>query len=123
MRTYRVIYQAIEDVENAMKGMYKPVYQDVDIGSASVRSTFKVSGVGTIAGAYIQNGKITRNANVRIVRGGIVVHDGKIASLKRFKDDVREVASGYECGIGFEGFNDIQVDDVIEAYVTEEVKR
>ena len=123
MRTYRVIYQAIEDVENAMKGMYKPVYQDVDIGSASVRSTFKVSGVGTIAGAYVQSGKITRNANVRIVRGGIVVHDGKIASLKRFKDDVREVATGYECGIGFEGFNDIQVDDVIEAYVTEEVKR
>ena len=123
MRTYRVIYQAIEDVENAMKGMYKPVYQDVDIGSASVRSTFKVSGVGTIAGAYVQSGKITRNSNVRIVRGGIVVHDGKIASLKRFKDDVREVATGYECGIGFEGFNDIQVDDVIEAYVTEEVKR
>ena len=123
MRTYRVIYQAIEDVENAMKGLYKPVYKDVDLGSASVRNTFKVSGVGTIAGAYVQTGKIARNAQVRVVRGGIVVHDGKIASLKRFKDDAREVLTGYECGIGIEGFNDIQEGDTIECYIVEEVKR
>ncbi|MBQ2769708.1 MAG: translation initiation factor IF-2, partial [Clostridia bacterium] len=123
MRTYRVIYQAIEDVENAMKGLYKPVYKDVDLGSASVRNTFKVSGVGTIAGAYVQTGKIARNAQVRVVRGGIVVHDGKIASLKRFKDDAKEVLTGYECGIGIEGFNDIQEGDTIECYIVEEVKR
>ena len=123
VRTYRIIYQAIEDVENAMKGMFKPVFQDVDIGRATVRETFKVSGVGTIAGAYVNEGKLTRTASVRVVRGGIVVHDGKIASLKRFKDDAKEVLTGFECGIGIENFNDIQMDDVIEAYVTEEVKR
>ena len=95
----------------------------MDLGSASVRNTFKVSGVGTIAGAYVQTGKIARNAQVRVVRGGIVVHDGKIASLKRFKDDAKEVLTGYECGIGIEGFNDIQEGDTIECYIVEEVKR
>ncbi|MBR4906750.1 MAG: translation initiation factor IF-2 [Clostridia bacterium] len=123
VRTYRVIYNAIEDVENAMKGMFKPVFQEVELGRCTVRSTFRISGVGTIAGAYVNEGKVTRTAQVRVVRGGIVLHDGKIASLKRFKDDAREVMAGYECGISIENFNDILEDDVIECYVMEEVKR
>ena len=123
VRTYRVIYNAIEDVENAMKGMFKPVYQEVELGRCTVRSTFRISGVGTIAGAYVNEGKVTRTAQVRVVRGGIVLHDGKIASLKRFKDDAKEVLAGYECGISIENFNDILEDDVIECYMMEEVKR
>ncbi len=123
VRTYRVIYQAIEDVEKAMKGMFKPVYQEVHLGTISVRNTFKVSGIGTIAGAYVQEGKVQRNALVRVVRDGIVIHEGQIASLRRFKDDVKEVASGYECGIGIEDFNDIHENDVIETYVMEQVQR
>ncbi len=123
VRTYRVIYNAIEDVENAMKGMFKPVFQEVELGRCTVRSTFRISGVGTIAGAYVNEGKVTRTAQVRVVRGGIVLHDGKIASLKRFKDDAKEVLQGYECGISIENFNDILEDDVIECYVMEEVKR
>ena len=123
VRTYRVIYNAIEDVENAMKGMFKPVFQEVDLGMAEVRETFRVSGVGTIAGAYVKDGKIQRNAQVRVLRDNVVLHEGKISSLKRFKDDAREVMEGYECGIGIDGFNDLQVGDMIEAFVMEEVKR
>ena len=123
IRTYRVIYQAIEDVENAMKGLFKPVFKEVQLGTISVRNTFKVPGVGIVAGAYVSEGKVQRNAQVRVVRDGIVVHEGKIASLRRFKDDVKEVAQGYECGIGIENFNDIHEGDVIEAFVMEEVKR
>ncbi len=123
VRTYRVIYNAIEDVENAMKGMFKPVFQEVELGRCTVRNTFRISGVGTIAGAYVNEGKVTRTAQVRVVRGGIVLHDGKIASLKRFKDDVKEVLAGYECGISIENFNDILEEDVIECYMMEEVKR
>ncbi len=123
VRTYRVIYNAIEDVENAMKGMFKPVFHEVELGRCTVRSTFRVSGVGTIAGAYVNEGKVTRTAQVRVVRGGIVIHDGKIASLKRFKDDAKEVLAGYECGISIENFNDILEEDVIECYMMEEVKR
>ncbi len=123
VRTYRVIYSAIEDVENAMKGMFKPVFQEVELGRISVRNTFKVSGVGTIAGAYVQEGKVSRNAQVRVVRDGIVIHEGKIASLKRFKDDAKEVAAGYECGISIDNFNDIQEGDTIEAFVMEQVQR
>ena len=123
VRTYRIIYQAIEDVEHAMKGMFKPVFKEVHLGTISVRNTFKVSSVGTIAGAYVQDGKVQRNAQVRVVRDGVVIHEGQIASLRRFKDDVREVAAGYECGIGIENFNDIHEGDVIEAYAMEEVKR
>ncbi len=123
VRLYRIIYNAIEDIQNAMKGMFKPVYNEVELGRISVRSTFKVSGVGTIAGAYVQDGKVNRNAQIRVVRDGIVIHEGKIASLKRFKDDVKEVAAGYECGIGVENFNDIREGDSIEAFVMEEVKR
>ena len=106
-----------------MKGMFKPVYEENTLGRISVRNTFKVSGVGTIAGAYVQDGKVTRNAQVRVVRDGIVIHEGKIASLKRFKDDVKEVAAGYECGIGIENFNDIREGDTIEAFEMVEVKR
>ncbi|MBQ6236147.1 MAG: translation initiation factor IF-2 [Clostridia bacterium] len=123
VRTYRVIYNAIEDVENAMKGMFKPVFREVELGRCTVRSTFRISGVGTIAGAYVNEGKVTRTAQVRVVRGGIVLHDGRIGSLKRFKDDAREVMAGYECGISIENFNDILEDDVIECYEMEEVKR
>ena len=123
VRTYRVIYSAIEDIQAAMKGMFKPVFKENELGRATVRSTFKISGVGTIAGAYINDGKVTRNAQVRVVRDGVVLYDGKIASLKRFKDDAKEVASGYECGISFENFNDIREGDVIEAYVMEQVEQ
>ncbi len=123
VRTYNVIYNVIEDVENAMKGLFAPVYKEVALGSAEVRNTFKVSGVGTIAGAYVKDGKITRSAQVRVVRGGIVLHDGKIGSLKRFKDDAKEVAAGYECGLGIENFNDIREGDMIEAYTMEQIER
>ncbi|MEG1560746.1 MAG: translation initiation factor IF-2, partial [Clostridia bacterium] len=123
MRLYRIIYNAIEDVQNAMKGMFAPVFTEVEIGRVNVRETFKVSSVGTIAGAYVQEGKITRSAQVRVVRDGIVIHEGKISSLKRFKDDVKEVATGYECGIMIENFNDIKEGDIIEAFKMEEQER
>ena len=122
IRLYRVIYQAIEEIEAAMKGMLAPKFVENVLGHAEVRDTFKVSGVGTIAGCYITDGKVTRNSQVRIVRDSIVVHEGVLSSLKRFKDDAKEVASGYECGIGIENFNDIKLGDVIESYVMEEVK-
>jgi translation initiation factor IF-2 len=123
VRIYRVIYNAIDDVKNAMQGMFKPVFQETELGRATVREIFKVSGVGTIAGAYVNEGKITRNAQVRVVRDGVIIHEGKIASLKRFKDDAKEVLTGFECGIGLENYNDLNVEDVIEAYIVEEVKR
>ena len=123
VRTYRIIYQAIEDVENAMKGMFKPVYKEVHLGTISVRNTFKVSGVGVTAGAYVQEGKVQRSALVRVVRDGVVIHEGQIASLRRFKDDVKEVAAGYECGIGIQDFNDIHEEDAIEVYFMEQVQR
>ena len=122
IRLYRVIYQAIEEIEAAMKGMLAPKFVENVLGHAEVRDTFKVSGVGTIAGCYITDGKVTRNSQVRIVRDSIVIHEGVLSSLKRFKDDAKEVASGYECGIGIENFNDIKLGDVIESFVMEEVK-
>ena len=122
IKTYSIIYDAINDVESAMKGMLDPVYREVVIGTAQVRQTFKVSNVGTIAGAYVTSGKVTRNAGIRVIRNEIVIHDGKLVSLKRFKDDVKEVATGYECGLQIDKFNDIQVDDILEIYVMEEVK-
>ena len=122
IRLYRIIYQAIEEMEAAMKGMLEPKFVEKVIGHAEVRNTFKISGVGTIAGSYVTDGKIQRNSNVRIVRDGIVVFEGKLDSLKRFKDDAKEVASGYECGMGFERFNDIKLGDVVECYIDEEVK-
>ena len=106
-----------------MKGMLAPKYREVLLGHAEVRTTFRISGVGTIAGCYVQDGKIQRAAQVRIVRDGIVIHEGVLSSLKRFKDDVKEVASGYECGCGFENFNDIKEGDVFEAFVMEEIKQ
>ena len=123
MRLYSVIYKAIEDVQAAMNGMLEPTYQEVVLGHIEIRQTFKVSGVGTIGGAYVTDGKVQRNSEVRVVREGIVIHEGKLASLKRFKDDVKEVAQGYECGVSIERFNDIKEGDVIEAFIMEEVKR
>lgn len=123
IRLYRVIYDAIQDVEAAMKGLLDPVYREVMIGQAEVREIFRISGVGVVAGCYVTDGVIRRNAQVRIVRDGIVVHEGDIASLKRFKDDAREVPSGYECGIGVENFNDIKENDIIEAFINEEIER
>ena len=123
IRLYRVIYQAIEEIEAAMKGMLDPEFKEVVIGHAQIRQTFKVSGVGTIAGAYVTDGKITRNAQVRIVRNGIVVHEGEIDSLKRFKDDAKEVSDGFECGISLLNFNDIKEEDIIECFIMEEIKR
>ena len=122
LRMYRIIYQAIEDIEAAMKGMLTPQYKEAVLGHAEVRQVFKVSGVGTVAGCYVRDGKILRSSDVRLVRDGIVIHEGKLASLKRFKDDVREVAAGYECGIGLERFNDIKENDIIEAYAMEEIE-
>ena len=123
MRLYKVIYQAIEDVEAAMKGMLDPVFEEKIIGHAIVRQTFKASGVGTIAGSYVMDGKFQRGCSVRITRAGEKIYEGPLASLKRFKDDVKEVATGYECGLVFEKFNDIQEDDMIEAYAMVEVPR
>ena len=123
MRLYRVIYNAIEDMQAAMKGMLDPEYKEVVMGKAEVRETFKVPNVGMIAGSYIIDGKINRNHQVRIIRDGIVIHEGTISSLKRFKDDAREVLSGYECGIGIERYNDLKDGDIIEAFTMEEIPR
>ena len=121
MRMYRVIYDAINEVEAAMKGMLAPKFREALIGHAEVRQTYKVSGVGTIAGCYVQDGKIQRGCQVRIVRDGIVIHEGELASLQRFKDAVKEVASGYECGMSIEKFNDIKEGDIIECFVMEQI--
>ncbi len=123
MRTYRVIYDCINEISDAMKGMLAPEYRENLLGHAEVRQTIHVPNVGTIAGSYIQEGKVTRNAMIRVVRDGIVIFEDKISSLKRFKDDAKEVAQGYECGIGLDRFNDIKVGDILEAYVMEEVAR
>ncbi len=123
LRLYRVIYNAIEDVEAAMKGMLDPVYEEKVLGHAEVRQTFKASGVGTIAGSYVQDGIFERNCSVRLTRDGIVIFDGPLASLKRFKDDVKEVKAGYECGFVFENYNDIKEGDLVEAYKMVEVER
>ncbi len=122
IRLYRIIYDAIEDVTAAMKGMLAPKFKDVDLGRAEIRQVYKITGVGVVAGCYVLEGKITRNANIRVVRDGIIVADDKLSSLKRFKDDVREVASGYECGMTMEKFNDIKEGDILEAYVVEEYR-
>ena len=123
IRLYRVIYNAIEDIESAMKGMLDPIFEEKIIGHAEVRQTYKASGVGTIAGSYVLDGSIQRGCTVRITREGELIFEGKLASLKRFKDDVKEVKSGYECGLVMEGFNDIKEEDIIEAYIMQEVPR
>lgn len=122
MRMYRIIYDCIEEIEDAIKGMLAPKFRDVELGRVEVRNVFKLSSAGTIAGSYVLSGKVTRNARIRVVRDGIVIIDDAISSLKRFKDDVKEVASGYECGIGLEKFNDIKEGDILEAFITEEYK-
>lgn len=123
IRTYRVIYDILDDVENAMKGMLDPEFKEVVLGTVEIRNTFKVPGVGIVGGAYVTDGKVVRNAQIRLVRDGIVIHEGTIASLKRFKDDAKEVAQGYECGIGIESYNDIKEGDIIECFQMEEIKR
>ena len=123
IKQYSVIYQAIEDVENAMKGMLEPKYEEKVIGNAEVRQTFRISNVGTIAGCYVLSGKVERNAGVRVIRDNVVIHDGHLATLKRFKDDVKEVGKGFECGMQIENYNDIKEGDQIEVYIMEEIKR
>ena len=123
VRLYRVIYQAIEDVQNAMKGLLAPKFKEVLLGHATVRTPFKVSGVGTVAGSYVTDGKIIRSLQVRLLRDNVVIHEGKISSLQRFKDAVKEVNTGYECGIGIENYNDIKENDVIECFMMEEVEQ
>ncbi len=123
MRMYRVIYQCIEEIEAAMKGMLAPKFRENLLGHAEVRQTIHVPGVGTIAGSYILDGKIARNAQIRVVRDGVVIFEDKISSLKRFKDDAKEVAQGYECGVGLEKFNDIKEGDILEAFIMEEIER
>jgi Translation initiation factor 2 (IF-2; GTPase) len=121
IRLHNVIYRAIDEIEHAMKGMLEPEYEEQVTGDLTVRELYKVSKLGTIAGCYVNNGSIQRNSGVRLIRNGIVIYDGKLASLKRFKDDVKEVGQGFECGIMIENYNDIKVDDQIEAYVMKEV--
>ena len=123
IKQYSVIYQALEDVEDAMKGMLAPIFREKNIGNAEVRQTFRISSVGTIAGCFVIDGKIERNAGVRVIRDGVVIHEGKLISLKRFKDDAKEVSKGFECGIQIQDYNDIKEGDIIEAYIQEEVKR
>lgn len=123
IRLYRVIYDAIEDMQSAMKGMLEPEYKEVVTGHAEVRAIFKASSVGTIAGCYVTDGKVNRNNEARVIRDGVVIYEGKIASLKRFKDDAREVNAGFECGITLEKFNDIKEGDIIETYTMEAVPR
>jgi translation initiation factor IF-2 len=123
VKLYDIIYNVIADVKAAMEGLLEPVYREVVQGRAEVRDLFKISKIGTIAGSHVLDGKIIRNSNLKVVRDGVVAYDGKIASLKRLKDDVREVAAGLECGIGIENFNDIHVGDILEAYTQEKVER
>ncbi len=123
IKTYRIIYDAIDDVKSAMIGMLEPEYKEVVLGKAEIRETYKISNVGTIAGCYVTDGKITRNSDIRVIRDGIVIFESTLASLKRFKDDVKEVKSGYECGLSVEKFNDIKEGDIIEAYTMEAIER
>ena len=123
IRYYRVIYQAIEDIEKAMKGMLTPEFRENVIGHAEVRNVFKITGVGIVAGSYVTDGKLQRNAQVRLLRDNVVVYEGKLSSLQRFKDAVKEVADGYECGVCLENYTDIKEGDVIECFVMEEIPR
>jgi translation initiation factor IF-2 len=123
IKLYDIIYNVIEDVRAAMEGLLDPIYKEVVQGRAEIRQLFKIPKIGTIAGCYVTDGKISRSANLKLVREGVVVYDGKIASLKRAKDDAREVATGYECGIGIENYHDLREGDILEAYVNEQVDR
>jgi translation initiation factor IF-2 len=121
MRMYRVIYECINEIELAMKGLLAPKFHEVVYGQAEVRQLYKASSVGTICGCYVQSGKIIRNGMARLVRDGIVIHEGEIASLRRFKDDIKEVATNYECGIALEKFNDVKEGDIIECFAMEQI--
>ena len=123
IRQYRVIYEAVEDVKAALEGMLKPEEKETILGDAEVRQLFKISGIGVIAGCYVKSGVIQRTAKARVVRNGVVVYEGNLSSLRRFKDDVKEVKDGLECGIGIENFNDLKVGDTIEAFKIEQVAR
>ena len=123
IRLYSIIYKLQEDIEKAVKGLLDPVFEEKITGQAEVRETFKVSKIGTIAGSYVTSGSIVRNGSVRLIRDSIVIYTGKLAGLRRFKDDVKEVKAGYECGITIENYNDIKVGDVIECFVMEETER
>ena len=120
IRLYRIIYDAIEEISTAMKGMLAPKFREVILGKAEVREIYKISSVGTVAGSYVLEGKLTRQSMIRVVRDGIIVADDHIAGLQRFKDAVKEVAGGYECGVSLEKFNDLKTGDILEAYVMEE---
>jgi translation initiation factor IF-2 len=122
MRMYRVIYDAINEIETAMKGMLTPKFKEVDLGRAEVRNVFRITGVGMVAGCYVLDGRMQRGAQMRLLRDNIVIYDGSIASLQRFKDSVKEVAAGYECGITFEKFQDIKEGDIIEAFLMEQIQ-
>ena len=122
IRLYRVIYECIEEITDAMKGMLAPKYREVQLGRAECREVYKISSVGTIAGCYVLSGKILRNAKIRVVRDGIVISEDEISSLRRFKDDAKEVAQGFECGIGLQNFNDIKTGDIFEAFTMEEYR-
>ena len=122
IRLYRVIYDCLEEIEAAMKGMLAPKFKEVVLGMAEVRQTIKASGVGTIAGCYVKDGKMVRNASIRLIRDNVVILEGTMGSLKRFKDDVKEVAENFECGITIENFNDIKEGDMIEAFEMQEIK-
>ena len=123
VRLYRVIYEAIDEVKKAMAGLLEPEYREKFLGRASVKATFKVPNVGIVAGCYVNEGKFLRNAEMRVLRDGVIIYEGKLSSLKRFKDDVKEVVEGYECGMGIKDFNDIREGDIIEAYTIEEIPR
>ena len=123
VRLYTVIYKAIEDMEKAMKGMLEPEYKEVLLGHAEVRNVFKITGAGIIAGCYVTDGKVQRNAQVRLLRDNVVVFEGKLSSLKHLKDDVKEMREGFECGMSLEGHNDIKEGDIVECYVMEEIPR
>ena len=123
MRFYRVIYDAIDEIKAAMQGMLAPVYEEVVIGHAEVRMTYKVSAIGTIAGCMVKDGKVSRDAQVRVLRDNIVIHQGEVGSLQRFKDAAKEVTAGYECGMSILNYNDIKEGDIFECFVMEEVKR
>ena len=122
IRLYSIIYKAIDDVKAAMQGMLEPTYEEKVIGNLTVRETWKVSKIGTIAGAFVDNGYVTRESGIRVIRDGVVKYDGKVASLRRFKDDVKEVKAGFDCGLTIENFNDIKEGDELEAYEMQEVK-
>ena len=123
IRTYRVIYKAVEDIRDAMEGLLDPDYKEYVVGQAEVRQTFKVPDIGTIAGCYVTEGKVVRNANIRLIRDGKIIKEGLISSLKRFKDDAKEVKEGYECGIGIEDYDDVKDGDIMEVYDYKEIKR